>query len=261
MEAFRAYLQKELLARCRKNPRYSLRSFARSLGVNHGLLSMVLRDKRPLTPDLVRKLATPLGVSKKELDRFLSGHADGRSGRNEERERIQKFNQLSVDTFSIISDWYHDAILELARIPGFEGAPKPISKRLGITVNEARFAIERLVRVGLMKYDSNGFLVESAGDTATTLDVDQTSIALRHLQRQALMLSARALDNVPKADRDHSCLTMAVSKNDLQEAKNRIRAFRHELMAFLQRPGVEYDEVYQLGVSLYPLTTRTKTKE
>lgn len=41
-EEFRALLRQELVRRSAKNPSYSLRSFAKSLGVNHATLSSIL---------------------------------------------------------------------------------------------------------------------------------------------------------------------------------------------------------------------------
>jgi uncharacterized protein (TIGR02147 family) len=222
--------------------------------MNHGILSMVLRNKRPLTPQLIQKMGLSLKLSKKELDSFVASEA-GKTA------RIKKINQMTVDVFNVVSDWYHDAILELSRIRGFKPAPEFVSKRLGITVSEARAAIERLQRVGLVEVMSDGSWVETLGDNTTVIDIDHTSSALRNLQKQVLQLSAAALENVPRVSRDHSCMTMAIDEKDLQEAKRRIQSCRHELMTYLQRNGTDFTEVYQLAVSLYPLTQIKKRKE
>lgn len=160
---FKLFLQNELVSRCRKNQGYSLRAFAKSIGINHGILSLVLRNKRPLT------------------------------------------SQMTLDMFNIISDWYHDAILELTRVKDFQPNSEYISKRLGITKYEARCAIDRLIRIGLIEVRSDGGWIETLGDNTTALNVDYTSAALRNLQRQVLHKSLDALENVQKTQRDHSC--------------------------------------------------------
>jgi hypothetical protein len=47
---------------------------------------------------------------------------------------------------------------------------------------------------------------------------------------------------------------MAIDPRDLPEAKERIKKFRRELMTYLQRKGTRFDEVYQLAISLYPIS-------
>jgi uncharacterized protein (TIGR02147 family) len=253
---FRLHLQDEFLSRCRRNPKYSLRAFARSLGVNHGILSTVLRNKRPLTARLVQELGFALRLGEKELNAYVRALPDFGESPVKKTTRIKQINQMTVDTFNVVSDWYHDAILELSRLRDFQGTPKYIAKKLGISTTEARLAIERLERIGLIEIGRDGSWKETLGDNTTAWNVDVTSPALRHLQRQVLGLSLRALEEIPRAEREHACMTMAVRARDLAEAKRRIKAFRHELMSFLQRDGAELDEVYQLAVSLYPLTRR-----
>ncbi len=215
---------------------------------------MVLRNKRPLTAQMIQEMGLSLKLSKKELDAFISALPGAVDSKNRKAAELRKINQMTVDVFNVVSDWYHDAILELSRIPGFEPSPKFISKRLGITISEARLAMDRLERVGLIEVLPDGIWRETLGDNTTTVDVDFTNSALRSLQKQVLALSLTALENVPKKLRDHTCTTMAIDVKDLPEAKKRIKTFRHELMAFLQRNGSEFDEVYQIAVSLYPLT-------
>src|SRR5690242_4562906 len=74
---FRSLLQQELIERCRKNPSYSLRSFARALGVQAPTLSHLLRGKRPLTPKQIRKLGQALALSPGDIERFVSADAAG----------------------------------------------------------------------------------------------------------------------------------------------------------------------------------------
>lgn len=64
------YLQKEFSARRKRNPRYSLRAFAKSLQLDSSTLSKLLRKKRPLTLNLARALLRGLELDeakKKEI--------------------------------------------------------------------------------------------------------------------------------------------------------------------------------------------------
>ena len=61
-------LEAEFRRRCARNPRFSLRAFARQLGSHHATLSAVLSGRRRLTPRAIRQLGTRLGLSQVQLD-------------------------------------------------------------------------------------------------------------------------------------------------------------------------------------------------
>jgi hypothetical protein len=71
-----ALLSAELQQRRNRNPRYSLRAFARKLGTHHTALSLVLQRRRRLTPRAVRQLGRRLGLSPAQIaDACLSENA------------------------------------------------------------------------------------------------------------------------------------------------------------------------------------------
>jgi len=67
---FRAFLQDELEKRCKKNPRFSLRAFARTLEVEPSALSKILHGKRALTPKMLLRMASQLGLPEQDIERF-----------------------------------------------------------------------------------------------------------------------------------------------------------------------------------------------
>jgi uncharacterized protein (TIGR02147 family) len=209
---------------------------------------------------MIQKMGLALKLSPKEIETFVSVVSSDGGSISKRRTRQKQFNRMAIDVFNVISDWYHDAILELSRTRGFRTTPAYISRRLGITVTEARAAIERLQRVGLIEVNDDGTWTETLGDNTTTINIDYTNAALRGLQKQVLEHSLRALESIPKQLRDHTCMTMAINMEDLPEAKSRIKSFRQDLMSYLQRNGSRPNEVYQLAVSLYPLT-KLETKK
>ena len=244
---FRLYLQNELIERCKRNPKYSLRSFANAMDIEASALSKILRGKRRLTEETLIKVSKQLGLAPDEVERFkLTLKSPDKSD-----VVIQDFQQLSLDTFRVIADWYHYAILELTTVKGFKASPKWISKALGITVSEINIAIERLKRLGFLKLDK-GRMMDISGDI-TTVGNDFTDGAFRKLQKQVLQKALDALEDIPYEKRDQTSLTMAINSEKLQEAREKIKQFRRSFCNFLQKDQSR-DEVYQLNVSLYPLT-------
>jgi len=71
--SFRLYLRAELARRCARNAKYSLRSFARQLGVDHSTLSQILRGRRALTPAVIGKLGSRLGLDERRLQAYRAG--------------------------------------------------------------------------------------------------------------------------------------------------------------------------------------------
>jgi transcriptional regulator with XRE-family HTH domain len=242
---FRDYLQNEFLLRCRKNPRYSIRAFARAMNIDHSTLSQLLRGKRPLTHAMINKLGQNLKLDESQIKMFLKNVKQTRAD-------LPDFKSLTLDTYAIISDWYHYALFELVTVKHFKPDPNWIAKTLAISPEEALHAIERLKRVGLIEVDANGVWKQSSKNI-TTLNNDFTAEAFRNLQKGLLQLSMKALEEVPFEKRSHTSMTMAFNSKRLPEAKTRITKFRRELCDWLQK-DMQRDAVYEMTFSLFPVT-------
>ncbi len=244
---FRIFLQRELVARCKRNPRYSLRAFARTLSCDVSSLSKILRGRRPLGKRLATRFGLRLGLPPAELQRMLRT-TSARSPEN------SAYRELPVDQFEVISDWYHFAILELMELPAFRPNARWIARRLGLTASEANSAIERLQRVGLLAIDTDGRWKDlSAGKTTTLGNGTVTAEALRRMQRDLLAKAAEALDRTPIGLRDHSTITLAIRTRDIPWVKQELKKFRRVLGERLDASRRK-DEIYCLSLAFFPLT-------
>src|SRR5438309_11270779 len=73
----RACIEQRLRERQRRNPRYSLRAFAQSLGTHHTVLSQILRRQRRLTARTIQRIGVPLGLTANEIcECCLTEHCD-----------------------------------------------------------------------------------------------------------------------------------------------------------------------------------------
>jgi uncharacterized protein (TIGR02147 family) len=222
------------------------------LDVEASALSKILNGKRSLTPKMLHRMCSHLGIGPEEMGRYEQALSASRIARRRPG-RTEDFRQISADIFNVIADWYHYAILELLTVSGFKPQAAWIARALGISVPEVSFALERLQRLGMIEVDENGKWRQRSGQLTTTGNGFSTT-AFRKLQKQILQQAIEALETVPLAERDQSSMTMAISKTRLTEAKERIRTFRRELCGFLQGSGEGHDEVYQLSVSLFPVS-------
>ncbi len=64
---------------------------------------------------------------------------------------------LQMDSFHLISDWYHFAIIQLLELPKIKNDPAWIARSLDISRIEAEAAIARMLRMDLIE-EKDGYL-------------------------------------------------------------------------------------------------------
>jgi uncharacterized protein (TIGR02147 family) len=256
---YRSQLQSELRRRQVVNPRFSMRAFARTLGLSPAFLSKLLRGQKGLSTRNALAIADRLGYSDDETARFcqlvqLSAIRDSRlrdrieAGSEGGRDR-HDFVPLGLDEFHSIADWHHYAILELLETRDARSEAGWIAARLGIRRDEAESALERLTRLGLI-VERRGRLVKAERYVATPSEIP--SGALREFHTQQLELAKRALGERAIGERDITGVTIAIDPAKLEEAKAEVRRFRRRLARLLDGSGPT--EVYHLAIQLYPLS-------
>lgn len=239
---FRVFLQNELVKRCNQNGQYSLRAFAKFLRLEPSALSKILHGKRSVSKNMFLRLAERLNLSPTEIQEFQES-TKGQVG----------FQNLELEVFEVISQWYYFAILELTHTENFKSDVRWISKVLGITVHEAHIAVERLMKLKFLEVDAEGKWRDKF-EYFTTLGLEKNgSIARRRFQKQLLEKAMEALQEVDEAERDQTSLTFAMNPDFLPEARKKIKDFRRKLLKDVQSHHPK-QEVYQLVVSLFPLT-------
>jgi uncharacterized protein (TIGR02147 family) len=238
-------LRQALLERSEKNPAFSLRAFARATGISHTVLSLVLSGKRRLSKKAAAKLADYLELDPEDRLRVMNTYS---------KTKPIEPSSLSLDAFSVIADWPHIAIMRLLDSPandlGSKLEARGVARRLGVTILEAKLAIERLQRLGLM-YQTAGGRWTSKG---RSLKVDDTisKPATRKFHKRLL---EKAAESVEQDDLEESSVFEAVSlvidPKHIEYAKERIRALHQELARDLEAKGAP-DSVYFLTVQLVP---------
>ncbi|MGZ3650785.1 MAG: TIGR02147 family protein [Bdellovibrionota bacterium] len=267
------YLNFELRERQKRNPRFSLREWSRQVGYkNPSYLSHVLARKRRLKPEFAGKLAGDLALQGKPLKYFellvLKQH-----GRSEpEREtygrllaaarprRFEKVNLLSLETFSLVSDWYHWAILEMVELKDADLSPRAVHRRLRekVPIRTVRAAIERLLRAGLLARDGEGGYrrgVSGVNKTHAPLPV----AAVNAYHRQMGTLAVEAITSQPLGDRDFYGTTLAFRKENYQKARD-IAQEAHRRLLQLAENGTG-EEIYQFNTQLFRLTASGRKKK
>lgn len=252
MERFVNLVKNNLAIKMANNPSFSLRTYAKQLGVSPATLSGVLNGKRRLSADKIGKIGFALGLNPEEIWDFQR-----ESLGTEAVKRKSYFNELSQDIFITVSEWYHLAILEVMKLPDFKPNAKWIAKRLQIKETQAKLAIERLQRVGILKISKAGKWVDNMDGFTTHYQKDKTNDAKKRYQKELLEKSIQSLMHDDYSERDHSSTTMAINIKDIGKAKDMIKHFRKQLSQCLEA-NKKPNEVYQLQVSFFPITKINK---
>lgn len=242
---FRIFLREELEKRIERNPKFSLRAFARMLNVEPSSLSQILNAKRKLTDSMCLRLGKMLDLSPHEFNSLMDRKLDDKN------RRASTYDSLSPEHFNVIADWYHYAILELTHLDGFIPTAQFVAKVLKISIPQVQSAVERLCRLGYMRIKNEQW-IDQSGDV-TTMGNPYTTPAFRKLQTHVLQKAIDAMEEIPYELRSQTSMTLPVSLERLEEAKEKIHKFRRELSDFL-REGSSKDEVYHLSLSLYPVS-------
>jgi uncharacterized protein (TIGR02147 family) len=249
-------LRKEFIRRRKINPNYSLRAYANFLDIDQSLLSKVMNGRRSLSDSLIEKLQAKLHIRNIiDSQTFITDDRQTTSAKPLRNTELSNYISLLEDEVSLLENWIHFAILELLKTKDFNPDSKWIALRFGVHKKEVEDALARLARCGFIKVNTD-YSIKLLKPNITWIESLASTEARREMQRQLLRKSLEALDEISFRDREHTSLTVAISRERLPDFKKRLNEVCLELDTYLQPlPNQEKgDEVYQITLSLFPLT-------
>ncbi len=259
---FRDLLRAQFTARSQKNRRYSMRSFARDLGVSPATLSETMSGRHVPSAKTASQIALALKWSAAQKQLFLdlvqAEHPRSRRTRESARSRIDARSQmaqestLSAEVVRVISDWYHYGILELTQTLGFQRSPTWIGRALGIPPAQAETAVQRLLQLRLLA-EKDGRLIPTSANTTTTDDVPST--AIRQFHRQILTKATAALEEQTVVEREIKSMIVSIPRAALPELRDVLRRF---FEGFKERTILTHpkEELYGFSMQFFRLQSR-----
>ena len=221
----------------RKNKNYSLRAFARSLGLNHSILSLYFRGRRTLSSDSILKINQKFKLNLKE----------------KKKSEKDPFHQINLDQYEMISDWAHYAILGLLSLPRFKMTSHNIADHLNVEESYAKECLARLERMKLIQQSRNGRWIQ----TTAPLKVDNSvsTKATRAAQEKIIRRSLESLQHDPIEERDFNAVMMSFDESLIPYAKEQIKKFRRKLMLDLESRGGA-NRVFAFSMQLFPVSKK-----
>ncbi len=239
-----------------KNPRYSLRSYAKDLGINSSTLSQVLRNKRKLPEKYVEQIIDKLRLDSPTKEAFLQSYDLSNSFLDKiDLGIIDRKIQLEDTQYALIAEWEYFTILQMFDLTNFKFETANIAKRLNITEQRVSEVLSGLSDAGLIEKNSDHSYAKKYDHVKTRDEI--ASKALTESHHQTLEMAKEKLE-LKLSERDYSSLVFAMDKSKIELAKRIIREFRLK-MTELCKDGNK-TEVYQLAIQLFPMTEVDKNE-
>ena len=229
-----------------KNSSYSLRAFSKLIGVSSGALSEIIQNKRTVTHTTATKVLRSLNWNENEISDFLN--------EIKSKDKVKRdYQNLALDQYQVLSQWYYLALLNLIELPGEDHTNENLAQRLNLSVAVVEEAIERMLKLEMIETKDGGY--KRTHIRYKTTD-DVTSSAIRRYHLDTLELSEKALREIPTEERDFSSILLQMNPKHLKKVKEMILNFQDEVS-----DEVDHDdqtEIYHLNVHLYPITNLRK---
>jgi uncharacterized protein (TIGR02147 family) len=246
---------------------FSYRAFANAAGLGApNYLQLVIQGRRNLTADMARRFAETCGLGQDAADYFVTLVAFNQASDNQERNRhyeklsgfrrYRRAQKLELSEAAYHSRGYLPAIRELALSPSFRDDPEWIAERLWppIKPSEARQALDTLLELGLLERGADGRLRQSTRVVSTGPETVGMHITNYHAEMMQRATAAMTL--VPARERDISSLTLCLGSDGIARLKERIQAFRRELLELAESDS-QPSQVVQVNFQLFPLSKDT----
>lgn len=269
---YRVFLKEHYEKSKEANPHFSFRSFSNKAGFKtKDFLYRVMQGEKNLSQASVFKISGALSLKREETDYFENLVKFNQSRNLKEKDfYFQKLSalrgeyqvdgsahRLESQQYEYYAKWWHTAVRSVLDMYEFRGDFKWLAKKLdpAITPAQAEQSVDLLVGLGLVSREAGGRYRPTHKTLTTGTPILPLAITKFHLG--TLELATRCLDEVPKEDRDLSCLTLGISRKTLDRIKQKLKRFRSELLK-LAEADEEADTVYHLNLHMFPMSKREK---
>lgn len=249
-----------------KNSSWSYSVWANTLKLKSpSTLIMLASGKRNPSPRLTEKLIDYFAFDLKQAEYFKQLVFIKKNANNiplflESMDSLKQnypniFKIISLQDFKKIHHWYFFAIRELVDTRAFINNIEWIQHQLMFKVSlvDIKRALFVLNNLGYIKTDGDTYTYAyGLIDTATKVK----SITIQKYHQEILDLAKKAMTSVSIDKREFNGGCMTVNAEDIPLIKQKISAFKQDLMQTFGKASAE--SVYQIELLFFPLT-RTKS--
>jgi uncharacterized protein (TIGR02147 family) len=267
---YRQYLRTVYEERKGKQAKFSHRFIEREVGLKSaGHFAQILAGKVNISSKVCGQFVAFLQLKKREAEYFELLVLYNQAKSVDERKRLfdrlagfkeARFQTIGADRNAYFQKWYYSAVRELFELSPFKGDYAALGRMLSpaITAEEAKDAVELLLRLGFIRKRAGGTLAKC--DDVVTTGYDTKASAIHAYQLEMIRMASQALDRFPSERRTFSTLTLSIAEDDYQTILEELRAFRRRVLD-IARKSQRPDRVYQYNFQVFPLALPAKEIE
>jgi uncharacterized protein (TIGR02147 family) len=265
---YRSFLRDHYESRKEETGFFSYRFMSQKLDIDPGQLVKILQGKLHLPQRSMQAVLKLCRLEGREAEYFEELVKFCRARTREETNRC--FERLAllrgVDVAAVdgkqaefYRKWHHTVIRSLLGLGPFSGDAKALGDMCvpPVTAQEAAESIELLESLGLVVRDPQDALVLAASHISPSAGVPVE--AVRAFQRDTLHLAGRALEEIPREEREISTITVALSGSDLETVRGWVGDLKRQIQN-LATNSPDPDKVYHLNVQLFPVGHRPRKR-
>ncbi len=254
-------LKQKLVENKLKNPRYSIRAFARWIQVSPGTLSLVILGKREISLNLAQKIMRALELNAIERAKIAEYFEKENiktdapnphtANRNIVRDKKPSSYKLNENDLELISKPYFLVLLNLVETKDFKIDLDWMSGRIQQSKAETAEAWLLLQRLGMVQILEDGRPVRTYA--ALSSNSGRKSQKIRQAHLDTLQRAQQALLVLDQSQRDFTSVTMPVQIQRLPEMQLAIRKFHDEFVKEFCEKNTA-NEVARICIHLFPET-------
>jgi uncharacterized protein (TIGR02147 family) len=255
---YRGFLLDVFNERQTKNPRYSLRAFARDIDMSHSRLSEVFSGKGGLSLEKAQSISRKLRLTPIKAANFkdmvllcTSSHERlKRAAAKRLRAKSRATNQKDIadDQFQIVANPKYAAVYSCMMLASYDGSSDSILELMDLNSIELYEILRRLERLNLVCRDGHRWI---AKPFKLTVDNGIPSEWVRSYHKEMNALGRKSIDSVPMPSRYLDSIVLPVNMEHLGEIQQKIASFCQGLID-------EYcngkDAVYGMALQFFPMT-------
>ncbi len=265
---YRNYLKDLLEERKKGSQGFSHRAVLAKMGISStGFLANVISGRKNLTPGQAQKLAAVLKMRAAEARYFeclvLFTQARSLEEKNAQLRRLVanqrvETRALTRNQLNLFPRWHYVVLREMLYFHRLKDDFRKAARMLvpSIPAEEAERAVRELEALELVERDAEGIYRQK--DAAVTTGNEIRSLQVANFQMEMIERAKEALDRMPMAERDISCMTVTLSAESFDQVKSEIQSFRKRLSAIAAADS-KSDQVFQCNVQFFPVTRKEGT--
>ena len=260
---YRRFLQDYFDEQKKMRAVFSHRFFAAKAGFRSSSYCLnVIRGRFNLTPKSIEKMTKAMGLGRRQSKYFSALVEYNQAKRSDERESAwdeiiqirsqSEFSHVSHDQKEYFSKWYYPVLRELVVHSDFDGDMMHLARSVepSISTEEARVAVDNMLRWGLIQKDKSG----KYKSTALMLDAKQVSpMDLRQIRREYVQQAIGSVETKKPSERFATFTTLAMSEKSYDYAVKVLEEARRKIIAKASDDPI-VDKVYEMMVVAFPMS-------